>query len=259
MRSHYSHDIDNSTIVERLDTKFKSRLYQPRQHEYSDDGPDVSMRTIWDTPHGISFVGPVAGESTTKRILDTWLLIHHIDVSPANARGLIMDGRDARFIEAQEVMHLLDVIDEREKNGADLALLEKPASVLKLERLLGVEAHLHWLACLSWQLSIKGELSCTCNPYDLCRSYSSSADNFEISVGKSSKSHEYVPLRSVIMIAIERGLVSPEKLCASCHVERESSITPLRRCLRCLSTYYCGTECQKADWRVHKKVCRPSL
>jgi len=31
----------------------------------------------------------------------------------------------------------------------------------------------------------------------------------------------------------------------------------LKRCLRCMHAAYCGAECQKAGWRVHKKTCTP--
>lgn len=31
---------------------------------------------------------------------------------------------------------------------------------------------------------------------------------------------------------------------------------PGKRCTSCENIYYCGAECQKADWKVHKLVCR---
>mmetsp|Transcript_64481 Transcript_64481/g.97178 ORF Transcript_64481/g.97178 Transcript_64481/m.97178 type:complete len:189 (-) Transcript_64481:114-680(-) len=32
----------------------------------------------------------------------------------------------------------------------------------------------------------------------------------------------------------------------------------LKRCVRCKQVRYCGTECQKAHWKQHKKVCTPA-
>jgi splicing suppressor protein 51 len=29
----------------------------------------------------------------------------------------------------------------------------------------------------------------------------------------------------------------------------------LKHCAKCSTTYYCSRECQKADWKVHKKIC----
>ena len=40
--------------------------------------------------------------------------------------------------------------------------------------------------------------------------------------------------------------------CAVCGVE--SSV--LQRCSRCKGTFYCGRECQRADWKAHKLKCR---
>lgn len=43
--------------------------------------------------------------------------------------------------------------------------------------------------------------------------------------------------------------------CCKCKAPR-SSTKDLNRCSRCQSAYYCSLECQKGDWREHKKCCR---
>jgi splicing suppressor protein 51 len=30
---------------------------------------------------------------------------------------------------------------------------------------------------------------------------------------------------------------------------------PLKRCAKCQTTTYCSRECQKADWKAHKRIC----
>ena len=40
--------------------------------------------------------------------------------------------------------------------------------------------------------------------------------------------------------------------CANCAVKK----IHLNRCARCKSVFYCSRECQKKNWRSHKKVCR---
>jgi len=42
--------------------------------------------------------------------------------------------------------------------------------------------------------------------------------------------------------------------CASCAKTASSGVS-LRRCAKCLTTQYCSRDCQKADWKQHKKVC----
>nr|XP_060642270.1 putative protein MSS51 homolog, mitochondrial [Anolis sagrei ordinatus] len=48
------------------------------------------------------------------------------------------------------------------------------------------------------------------------------------------------------------------KFCAECKKLPESLPDPksLRRCKRCQNVYYCSSECQRANWPVHKKVCK---
>jgi len=52
--------------------------------------------------------------------------------------------------------------------------------------------------------------------------------------------------------------VSPysKKSCAKCHTnEFADSLFPFMRCSKCKAVYYCGTECQEEDWKVHRLIC----
>ncbi|KAL7956132.1 hypothetical protein V8C34DRAFT_306854 [Trichoderma compactum] len=43
---------------------------------------------------------------------------------------------------------------------------------------------------------------------------------------------------------------------ATCNVCRKGPPeVSLKRCAKCSTTPYCSRECQKADWKVHKKIC----
>ncbi|TLD27938.1 hypothetical protein E2P81_ATG06284 [Venturia nashicola] len=44
--------------------------------------------------------------------------------------------------------------------------------------------------------------------------------------------------------------------CNRCEKEKQESGKALLTCARCLKAKYCSAECQKADWKAHKKVCR---
>ncbi|XP_042294093.1 putative protein MSS51 homolog, mitochondrial [Sceloporus undulatus] len=48
------------------------------------------------------------------------------------------------------------------------------------------------------------------------------------------------------------------KFCVECKKLPGSLSDPksLRRCKRCHNVYYCGSECQRANWPIHKKVCK---
>lgn len=49
-----------------------------------------------------------------------------------------------------------------------------------------------------------------------------------------------------------------EPTCASCNKVEEIDGPALLRCSACRTAYYCSKDCQKADWKKHKKDCRPS-
>ena len=45
-----------------------------------------------------------------------------------------------------------------------------------------------------------------------------------------------------------------EKKCNTCSAFA-STVTKLKKCGRCLKTYYCDSVCQKQDWKSHKITC----
>jgi len=45
------------------------------------------------------------------------------------------------------------------------------------------------------------------------------------------------------------------QVCGGCRKDCSSLSKPLKRCTRCGEARYCSRECQKADWKQHKKVC----
>ncbi|CAB3384507.1 Hypothetical predicted protein [Cloeon dipterum] len=66
--------------------------------------------------------------------------------------------------------------------------------------------------------------------------------------------YEKGSLMSVITSAINghRGFASDSQ-CSACSNEKAT-----RRCSRCKSEVYCGAECQKVHWSLHKKGCKPA-
>ncbi|KAJ1478380.1 hypothetical protein T484DRAFT_1904654 [Baffinella frigidus] len=53
-------------------------------------------------------------------------------------------------------------------------------------------------------------------------------------------------------LALERMATDTDS-CAHCG----KTGVVLKRCARCLRTWYCGAECQRAGWKIHKKTCVP--
>lgn len=47
-----------------------------------------------------------------------------------------------------------------------------------------------------------------------------------------------------------------KEACVFC--KKKKDISSLQACSRCRFIYYCGTDCQKRDWKSHKKTCIPT-
>jgi splicing suppressor protein 51 len=43
--------------------------------------------------------------------------------------------------------------------------------------------------------------------------------------------------------------------CVNCGLIQQDGEKPLKKCAKCLSVHYCSRDCQKADWKKHKKSC----
>ena len=44
-------------------------------------------------------------------------------------------------------------------------------------------------------------------------------------------------------------------ICTNCKKPQSDFPDPLKRCAKCQNSLYCSRECQKADWKVHKRSC----
>lgn len=51
---------------------------------------------------------------------------------------------------------------------------------------------------------------------------------------------------------------STPSICATCKKSQSDLSNPLKSCAKCHSQFYCSRDCQKADWKTHKKVCASS-
>jgi len=46
-----------------------------------------------------------------------------------------------------------------------------------------------------------------------------------------------------------------EAQCSKCNKKQSELTIPLKRCAKCQTCLYCSRDCQKADWKTHKKSC----
>jgi len=55
-------------------------------------------------------------------------------------------------------------------------------------------------------------------------------------------------------VAEQKALTAVTRVTRACHYCRQQ-FSSLKYCARCRAASYCGTECQRKDWRCHRKVC----
>ncbi|KAH8767719.1 hypothetical protein BGZ57DRAFT_923204 [Hyaloscypha finlandica] len=48
---------------------------------------------------------------------------------------------------------------------------------------------------------------------------------------------------------------APISKCASCSALETDPEKPLKPCAKCQTVRYCSRDCQKKDWKLHKKIC----
>ena len=59
------------------------------------------------------------------------------------------------------------------------------------------------------------------------------------------------PLQDLTPPAPPSELAAPSTLCGHCRKEAPKKNT----CTKCLRVRYCGAECQREDWKFHKRIC----
>ncbi|KAJ4300936.1 hypothetical protein N0V90_003025 [Kalmusia sp. IMI 367209] len=62
---------------------------------------------------------------------------------------------------------------------------------------------------------------------------------------------------SVVIKELRAKHVHPDA-CGGCGVQKGKGDKALMQCARCKDRMYCGVECQKKHWKVHKKLCDPA-
>ena len=55
-----------------------------------------------------------------------------------------------------------------------------------------------------------------------------------------------------LLSKLETGMGFTANICRGCN----ASGVPLKACAGCHTAFYCSPDCQRADWKTHKKICR---
>merc|ERR1719401_989759 len=66
--------------------------------------------------------------------------------------------------------------------------------------------------------------------------------------------HERTPCSCLDEMHAELRSLTKTGVCRHC--DKRAEYRALLDCSRCRSVHYCSAECQKADWKDHKEVCK---
>jgi hypothetical protein len=205
----------------------------------------------WDTGFGISFAMPSYLDTEEEKKLHMgWYFIYNAEGSSLMPHGMEVSEGKGGWVEPGEVVHLAEQLVGK---STEFSVFEKPISVTKLEQIYGVKASLHHMACLQWHLKVKNKFSCINNPFDMCRSYASGPNQFEVFFKGDDDPYEYMEMEDLFS-AIKERYGTPETCCGHCWTVYEEVI---KRCSGCKKVHYCGEECQTKDWKGgHSKICK---
>lgn len=59
------------------------------------------------------------------------------------------------------------------------------------------------------------------------------------------------------LVPKDQGTVPAKLKCVECGKE-ERGTKAMQQCSKCKAAWYCGKECQEANWKIHKKTCKPA-
>ena len=228
----YETRVTKEELIERLNTSYPSE-----------------QEGRWVLPCGMCFSVP--GFGGTRVFGQDWLFRYAKRGDKAIDLPIPFDDQ-CGMIERGELIHLLDLLEKKEREKPGFDLYKKSRSIRQIEMLTGCVATLNYMGCLQWRCKVD-TFSCINNPYDMLRVYASSKDEFEVFISDED-SHEHCPISAVIELLKNKNLIKSSKICASCReIAYDAS---LLRCSRCKSVCYCNRECQKKHWDArHRTQC----
>lgn len=194
-------DIDNA-----FDTAYASRYNLSYNHDdISQIKILLSNNCINSTEDSWDFNGFSISQYNTKSKVHKglWRYQYHPHITS------FIETNDNNLISGNDVLRLM----EMDRTN----LLEKPLSMIKLEKLLGVKATRHRYCFGQWSIIKPGVISIYCNPCGLDNGLSDSADNFTVLNLITNAEFGYKSYEDVAVMFVEAMLVGSSQLFSNLH------------------------------------------